>query len=225
MIFLALTILQLYNPPIFWEEYWSEIDETRETELSVSLNPELAKIHYERIASVIHPYVKEGDKVLDVGTGAGFWAVFFERMGCFPLAVDIAASSVMYVREKGIDAVLCDVADDSSIQALLPRGPFSIISAMNVLHHIVDDERFRNAIENCSALIDDGGYLFITSKFDTLLSMSHSRPFAYKKYRPLDVWIKVLKRYKFRVVEYKVTPDEYAGRELCNDVLIARKVR
>jgi SAM-dependent methyltransferase len=55
-----------------------------------------------------------------------------------------------------------DISDEAAAQ---PAGRFDIISAFDVLLHIVDDERFEQAIENVYSLLVPGGWFVFSDPF------------------------------------------------------------
>jgi len=104
-------------------------------------------------------------RVLDVGSGTGFYVDRWQRAG----VRDITASDITDVAVErlgsafpGVHAVRFDVG---GVLDLADRGPFDIVSAFDVLFHIVDDERYRAAMRNLATLVRPGGYLMLSDNF------------------------------------------------------------
>jgi len=100
--------------------------------------------------------------VLDVGSGSGFYVSIMRELGVPALVgTDITERSIEYLRQRyaGYSFVQCDIGAASPD---LPGGPFDIITAMDVLFHIVDDQAYERAFTNVAAHLDSGGFFIFT---------------------------------------------------------------
>lgn len=133
-----------------------------------------------------HQVETEGKRVLDVGSGRGFYVRFFKKIGARTVTgIDITRTGVAYLREifPDSDFFKCDIgAEQIGI-----NGSYDMISAMSVLYHLVDDIRFEQAIIHLGRLLSNGGYLLITDTFarPLLPSASHARFRTLETYRDL----------------------------------------
>ncbi len=107
----------------------------------------------------------KGAKVLDIGAGVGFYVERWKRLGAQVTAIDIADSAVRQLRPRHPDVRFerLDVSDDVSV---LGDG-YDVVSAFDVLFHIVDDERYARALQNVHDLLRPGGWFVFT---DTMSS-------------------------------------------------------
>jgi SAM-dependent methyltransferase len=99
-----------------------------------------------------------GRRVLDIGSGTGVWIDFWRRQGAGAISgVDLAEGSVRRLRERwpGYSFSQVDVGDE---QAGLPGGN-DVVSAMSVLLHIVENDRFQRAISNLAGALTPDGVL------------------------------------------------------------------
>lgn len=99
-----------------------------------------------------------GGQVLDIGSGTGIWIDYWQRRGAARLTgVDLAEQSVQHLRVAcpGVDFARVDIGD---ADAELPEGN-DVVSAMSILLHIVDADRFRRAIANLAGALRPGGVL------------------------------------------------------------------
>lgn len=117
---------------------------------------ELALRHY-RLTDLI------GRSVLDIGSGTGIWLKFWHQHGAQQVAgLDFAQPSIDRLRE--------DFPNDLIVQADLSVSPlplpdamrFDVISAFDVLLHIVDPDGFRRTIANLAHHCKPGGWLIIS---------------------------------------------------------------
>ncbi|MDP9466175.1 MAG: FkbM family methyltransferase [Actinomycetota bacterium] len=104
-----------------------------------------------------------GARVVDVGPGVGFYVQRWKRLGADVTGVDIADSAVRRLRQSHPDVRIerLDVSDDVSS---LGDG-YDVVTAFDVLFHIVDDDRYRAALRNIFGLLRPGGWFVFT---DTL---------------------------------------------------------
>jgi SAM-dependent methyltransferase len=118
----------------------------------------------ERFEALVQEFVPERNelRVLDVGSGTGFYLDAWRRLGVKDVSgLDITAAAVNRLRDKfpDVDIHHGDISDDLGA---LEAGSFDVVTAMDVLFHIVDLQRFAAALKNIGALLRPGG-LFIWS--------------------------------------------------------------
>lgn len=126
-----------------------------------------------------------GASVLNVGCGVGYFEPFFDRLGASSVTgVDVAASSIERLRacRPRYDYHVADVG--LPLSAPLVGRSFDLITAIDVLYHVVDDARFETAIENLCRLCGDGGMLLFTESpqatvGDALPHVRHRSPEQY----------------------------------------------
>ena len=141
-----------------------------------------------------------GRHVLDVGSGTGAWLAFWRRHGVTQLAgLDFAAASVSILRQRFPDCVIAqgDVCDSPYH---LPDQVYDIVSAFEVLVHIFDPMRFRQAVANLSTSCAPGGWLIIS---DPIVTGLHYVPASlasdYVKFRSLGEYREALEAAGFSV--------------------------
>jgi len=105
-------------------------------------------------------------RLLDVGAGTGHWVDFFRETFFVGdvVAVEIVGELATWLREKyagqPVQVVEADMAEPCDL-----GGTFDWISAIGVMFHIVDDERWRAALRQLAALLNPGGLLFVGGDF------------------------------------------------------------
>lgn len=121
-----------------------------------------------------------GRSVLDVGSGTGIWLGFWHQHGPARVAgLDFAQPSVDRLKNQFPDSLI--VQADLSVSPLpLPaESRYDIISAFDVLLHIVDPDGFRRAIANLARHCASGGWLIIS---DAIVEGQHYVPTRYSSY-------------------------------------------
>lgn len=123
-----------------WEEYTPA-----EGEIIVTMDPGMAfgtGTHETTrlVISMLEKYVREGDRMLDVGTGSGILAICARKLGAKSCAAyDIDPTAVKVARENiaasGVENVTCDVSD--LLRGVdLSGGKYNIVAA-NIVADII----------------------------------------------------------------------------------------
>jgi SAM-dependent methyltransferase len=135
-------------------------------------------------------------KVLDVGVGVGFYTRRWLELGVELVGVDIADSAVrrLRLRYPEVRFERLDISDD--VTGVGGADGFDVVDAFDVLFHIVDDERYRDAIENIYGLLRPGGWLVFTD----VCSRRRSQPSKHYVRRSLTEVEDVLRETGFELV-------------------------
>jgi len=113
-----------------------------------------------------------GKRILDVGSGTGFYLDFWKTYGPSGLeGMDITETASLRLRERFPELTIHHA--DISARPLPALGPFDIVSAFDILFHIIDDDAFAAALTHMSELLNDNGYLILTAGYtDKVLPQS-----------------------------------------------------
>ena len=104
-------------------------------------------------------------RVLDVGCGTGFYLDLWRERGVAALSgLDFSPVAIERLgrNHPGIELLEADIGAG---KPPFPASCFEIVSAFDVLFHIVDDERYRNALRNAHAMLASGGLLLYSDNF------------------------------------------------------------
>lgn len=105
-------------------------------------------------------------RVLDVGSGTGMYVELWKSAGAAGVvASDFSEVAVdnLHSRFPADEVVQLDITDLE--RSGLSDRQFDIVSAMDMLFHIVDDDAYERAIGNLVGLLKPGGYLVFTENF------------------------------------------------------------
>lgn len=106
-----------------------------------------------------------GRRVLDIGSGTGFYVSRWREFGVSDLVgLDFSAFAVSRLRERFPEAEFM-VADIGEAVVPLPQVSFDAVSVFDVLFHIVDDERYLNALRTMHGALRPDGLLFYSDNF------------------------------------------------------------
>ena len=107
----------------------------------------------------------EGAAVLDVGSGTGFYIDCWKELGVKSIAgIDLTALAVEKLQAKYPESTFyeLDIGDETTT---IPGGPYEFVSAMGIMFHIVDDQRYSTALKNICASLNPGGILIFSDLF------------------------------------------------------------
>lgn len=120
-----------------------------------------ARVEFLTTVRVIEEYVKPGDRILDVGAGAGEYSLYFARKGYRVSALELADSNIRAFRAKltpedAIGLVQGNALDlsryeEASFDAVLLFGP---------LYHLGKTEDQLRCIAQAKRVCKPGGKLF-----------------------------------------------------------------
>jgi SAM-dependent methyltransferase len=107
----------------------------------------------------------EQASVLDIGSGTGFYVQLWNEMGVMSISgSDLTDVSIDYLRTQYPSSLFYRLDISEQLPEGLPRG-FDVISAFDVLFHIVDDTKFHRALQNISSLLSAGGLFCFSDSF------------------------------------------------------------
>lgn len=125
----------------------------------------LYRVRARRFTSIVRPIVQPNMRVLDAGSGGGFYVSLWQRLGVERItATDLTQASLRALlrRFRGIETAQWDIGA-GDLPA--PEGTFDAVTCMDVLHHLMDDNAYERAIGNCARLLRSGGVLIFTDNF------------------------------------------------------------
>jgi 2-polyprenyl-3-methyl-5-hydroxy-6-metoxy-1,4-benzoquinol methylase len=101
-------------------------------------------------------------RVLDVGSGTGFYLDLWRALGAGHVeGSDMTENAAIRLRAShpGMPIHHCDIG---GARGQLPTGPFDVVSAMDVLFHILERDSYEQAIANIAGLLRPGGHLVMS---------------------------------------------------------------
>jgi SAM-dependent methyltransferase len=146
--------------------------------LSADLNTWLYRALERRIRWFVrrHHALDGVTSVFDVGAGTGYWVRVWHDLGVPRVdGCDLVPAAVERLEaEFGSRGDRFVASDIGATEPGLPAQPYDLVSVMNVLLHLTDDEAFRRALGNLAALVAPGGRLILVEPI--LLDASYERP-------------------------------------------------
>lgn len=114
--------------------------------------------------------IKDGvNSVLDVGSGTGFYIEQWKKQGVSEIfGSDITDIAVSNLRKKYSEYQFIKQDIGSHLRPNMFGRKFDVVTAFDMLFHIVDDDSYKKAIENFSLLVKDGGILIFSDNLSPL---------------------------------------------------------
>lgn len=154
----------------YWERLLAErygLDGVGYTELGHAFNVWMYRVRRAVFLRAARPIVSAGaTSVLDVGSGTGFYIDLWKELGVPEIAgLDITEVAVRRLRERhpGLSFERFDVG--GAEPAPFSEGSFDVVSAFDVLFHIVDDGAYRRALATVHGLLRPGGTFIWSDNF------------------------------------------------------------
>jgi SAM-dependent methyltransferase len=197
-----------YEPSAYWETLLSKSFDTSGVAyayLAVSFNESLYRAERDQVRRAFARW-KPSEPIgcaLDIGCGTGIWIEFWRRLGVTSITgVDLTETSIVRLRQRGIDAALirADIGDPNVDLG----GPFDVISAMSVLLHIVNPDRFAAAVANLARhLAPDGRMFLIEPVIVDGWWGGEFGPEANSRARTLEAWTSEIERHDLELLDIR----------------------
>jgi SAM-dependent methyltransferase len=112
-------------------------------------------------------------RVLEVGSGSGFYVELWRRTGAQVWPSDLTDASVAHLRARfpELPVARLDICDGSGTVA---EQRFDVVSAFDMLFHITGDAAYKDAIRHVAAFLPAGGFFLCTEALvDTRRELVH----------------------------------------------------
>lgn len=115
----------------------------------------LTTVHY------IEKYLKKGDKILDIGAGAGEYSLYFARKGYEVSALELADANIAAFRKKLTPDDTIDLVQGNALDlSRYDDKSFDIVLLFGPLYHLKKDGDKQKCIREAKRVCKDGGKLF-----------------------------------------------------------------
>ena len=120
-----------------------------------------ARVEFITTVHYIEKYLKEGNKILDIGAGAGEYSFYFARKGYEVSALELADANIEAFKKKlapedKIDLVQGNALDLSNYE----DKSFDIVLLFGPLYHLKNEKDKQRCIEEAKRVCKDGGKIF-----------------------------------------------------------------
>lgn len=131
----------------------------------------LTTVHY------IEKYLKEGDRILDIGAGAGEYSLYFARKGYEVSALELADANIAAFRKKLTPEDRIDLVQGNALDlSHYADKSFDIVLLLGPLYHLKKDADKQQCISEAKRVCKDGGkifFAFISNDFVFLTELEY----------------------------------------------------
>lgn len=131
----------------------------------------LTTVHY------IEKYLKAGDKILDLGAGAGKYSFYFARKGYQVSALELADANIATFRKKLTPKDKIDLVQGNALDlSRYADKSFDIVLLLGPLYHLKNDADKLKCISEAKRVCKDGGkifFAFISNDFVFLTELGY----------------------------------------------------
>lgn len=115
----------------------------------------LTTVHY------IEKYLHPGDKILDIGAGAGEYSLYFARKGYAVWALELADANIAAFRKKLTPQDKLDLTQGNALDlSCYADKSFDIVLLFGPLYHLKNDADKQKCIREAKRVCKDGGKIF-----------------------------------------------------------------
>ena len=115
----------------------------------------LTTVHY------IEKYLKDGDKILDIGAGAGEYSLYFARKGYEVSALELADANIAAFKKKLTPEDKIDLVQGNALDlSRYADKSFDIVLLFGPLYHLKNDADKQKCISEAKRVCKDGGKIF-----------------------------------------------------------------
>ena len=136
-----------------------------------------ARVEFFTTVKYIEKYLKEGDKILDIGAGAGEYSFYFARKGFDVSAVELSDNNVKAFKKKITDSDKIDLYQGNALDlSRYNDESFDIVLLFGPLYHLQSDLDKQKCISEAKRVCKKSGKLFfafISNDFVILTEFSY----------------------------------------------------
>lgn len=138
-----------------------------------------AQVEFLTTVKYIERYLKNGDKILDVGAGAGEYSLYFARKGFDVSALELADRNVAAFRGKLTDGISVDLVQGNALDlSRYESHTFDVVLLCGPLYHLHSDSDKLRCIQEAKRVCKKGGKIFFAfiSNDIVVLTMQQEHP-------------------------------------------------
>ena len=120
-----------------------------------------ARVEFLTTVRYIDKYLKKGDKILDIGAGAGVYSLYFARKGYQVSALELADANIAAFKKKLAPEDKIDLVQGNALDlSRYSDKSFDIVLLFGPLYHLQNDADKQKCISEAKRVCKDGGKIF-----------------------------------------------------------------
>lgn len=132
------------------------------------------RIEYITTTKYIEKYLKNGDKILEVGAGTGRYAINYAKKGYSVEAVELVNKNLEVLKSKITDEMNINAIKGNCLNLnMYNNDTFDITLVLGPLYHLYDEKDIKQAISEAIRVTKKGGKIFIAYLTDDSVIFSY----------------------------------------------------
>ena len=120
-----------------------------------------ARVEFLTTVRYIEKYLKAGDKILDIGAGAGEYSLYFARKGYEVSALELADANIAAFRKKLTPEDQIDLVQGNALDlSRYANKSFDVVLLFGPLYHLKNDDDKLKCIDEAKRVCKDSGKIF-----------------------------------------------------------------
>ena len=122
-----------------------------------------ARIEFFTNVRYIEKYLKDGDRILDIGAGAGEYSFYFARQGYEVSALELTDANIKAFRAKLCEEDKIDLTQGNAVDlSKYEDKSFDIVLLFGPLYHLHNEEDRQKCISEAKRVCKDEGMIFFS---------------------------------------------------------------
>ena len=144
-------------------EYYNKFNEEKR------LNTKHGRVEFLTAIKYIEKYLKNNDKIIDIGAGTGKYSKYFYDLGYDVTAVELVKHNLRQIQQKGIKSILGNAINLSKIK----DETFDITILFGPMYHLISMEDKIKALSEAKRITKKGGLIFISYCINEYAILTH----------------------------------------------------
>ena len=133
------------------------------------LNTKHGQIEFLTSIKYIEKYLKNNDKIIDIGAGTGKYSQYFNNKGYDITAVELVKHNLRVIEKKGIKSFLGNATNLSKFE----DESFDIVILFGPMYHLISFDEKIKALKEAKRITKTGGYIFISYCMNEYALITH----------------------------------------------------
>lgn len=135
------------------------------------LNTKHGQIEFKTALHYIDKYIKENDKILDIGAGTGKYSIYYSNLGFDVTAVELVKHNLNVIEKNNKD-IKCILGNAIDLSKLLDNT-YDITLLFGPMYHLISYEDKLKALNEAKRVTKNNGYIFISYCMNEYAVITH----------------------------------------------------
>lgn len=195
-----------YDPSEYWNNLCGnqmKLAEVGWPNWTEAYNRARYRLSLEQVSQIVDRLHSEPQRILEVGCGVGFWTRYLTER--FPastyLGIDLSMKAINNLREQYRDKPNVSFLHADASTVRLPASSYDLVICFEVLLHIVDEERWTQAIAKIGDALSPNGYALLSDPLTMQCEPLKYSPGDNCRVRKLTDFRNALASYELEILE------------------------